>query len=146
METNVPPRTFHLTPFAESLMHPSARATNQRNREPGADGLLIRFFRSLWPFYLFQDATRGDRYARAAAYRHNRRMRGNLPRYFMKWMVGSLIAWLSICGFDALAAPVAGQMNVFVLMAAGCGIVFAYAICVMAVTISAYVYLSRHDQ
>jgi hypothetical protein len=86
-------------------------------------------------------------YARAAAYRHNRRMRGNLPRYFMKWMAGSFVAWLSICGFDALAAPVrAGTMNVFVLISAGCGILFAYAICVMAVTASAYVYLCRHDQ
>ena len=124
-------------------MHPSTRATDQRDREPG---LAREFLKSLWPFYLFQDASRGDMYARAAAYRHNRRMRGNLPRYFMKWMIGSFIAWLSICGFDALAAPVGGQMNVFVLMAAGCGIVFAYAICVMAVTVSAYVYLSRHDQ
>src|SRR5687767_6211684 len=27
-------------------------------------------FRYVWPFWLFKDATRGDRYARAAAYRH----------------------------------------------------------------------------
>lgn len=128
-------------------MHPSTREFDQRDRKPGIDRFPTRLFKSLWPFYLFQDASRGDMYARAAAYRHNRRMRGNLPAYFMKWMAGSFIAWLSICGFDALAAPtVGGQMNVFVLMAAGCGIVFAYAVCVMVVTVSAYVYLSQHEQ
>jgi hypothetical protein len=128
-------------------MHPSTREIDQRDRDPGLDRFSKKLIRGLWPFHLFQDATRGDMYARAAAYRHNRRMRGNLPGYFMKWMLGSFIAWLSICGFDALAAPtVGGQVNVFVLMAAGCGIVFVYAVCVMVVTISAYVYLSQHEQ
>ncbi|MGH8176829.1 MAG: hypothetical protein ACREV5_11265, partial [Steroidobacter sp.] len=32
-------------------------------------------FRYIWPFWLFKDASRGDRTARAAAYRHNRSMR-----------------------------------------------------------------------
>lgn len=129
-------------------MDPAKREQDQRDREPGINRFprLKGFFRSLWPFYLFQDATRGDMYARAAAYRHNRRMRDYLPRTFMKWMIGSFVAWLSICGFDALAAPTGGSLNVFVLMAAGCGIVLVYAVCVMAVTASAYVYLCRHDQ
>jgi hypothetical protein len=128
-------------------MHPSTREIDQRDRDPSLDRFTKKLIQSLWPFHLFQDATRGDMYARAAAYRHNRRMRGNLPGYFMKWMLGSFIAWLSICGFDALAAPTAsGQVNVFVLMAAGCGIVFVYAVCVMLVTVSAYVYLSQHEQ
>jgi len=61
-------------------------------------------------------------------------------------MVGSFFAWISVCGFDALAAPMNDGVNVFVLMAAGCGIVFAYAVCVMVVTLSAYLYLSQHEQ
>lgn len=43
-------------------------------------------FRYLWPFWLFKDASSGDRLARAAAYRHNRDMRVYLPGYLMKWM------------------------------------------------------------
>jgi len=125
-------------------MYPSSREVDQRYRERGR--FQATLVKSFWPFYLFQDATRGDMYARAAAFRHNRRMRGNLPRYLVKWMAGSFIAWLSICGFDALAAPMGARVNVFVLMAAGCGIVFAYAVCVMVVTVSAYVYLSQHEQ
>ena len=46
-------------------------------------------FRYVWPFWLFKDATRGDRYARAAAYRHNRDMRIYLPGYLMRWVLVS---------------------------------------------------------
>jgi hypothetical protein len=137
-------------------MHPSQWQSLERDRERGAPGskdasqqratLLQQILRGLWPFWLFQDASRGDMYARAAAYRHNRRMRGNLPRYMLWWTLGSLLAWLSVCGFDAMASPVGGKLDVFVLMAAGCGILFAYAICVMVVTASAYFYLSHVDR
>src|ERR1041384_8115223 len=48
--------------------------------------LSLVLFRYLWPFWLFKDASRGDRLARAAAYRHNRSMRIYLPGYLMKWM------------------------------------------------------------
>ena len=44
-------------------------------------------FRYVWPFWLFRDATRGDRYARAAAYRHNRDMRIHLPGYLLRWLL-----------------------------------------------------------
>jgi hypothetical protein len=129
-------------------MHQRDRERGQDHiRDPGSSRVASYLFKSLWPFHLFQDASRGDMFARAAAYRHNRRMRGNLPGYLAKWTVGSLFAWLSVCGFDALAAaPVGSQINVFTLMAAGCGIVFAYAVCVMVVTLSAYLYLSQHEQ
>ena len=123
------------------------RTNADRDRERSvAPTLFQQFFRSLGPFHLFKDATRGDRLTRAAAYRHNRRMRSNLPRYLVKWLMGSAIAWLSICGFDALASPVGGKVDVFVLMSAGCGIVFAYTICVAVVTASAYLYLGQNEQ
>jgi hypothetical protein len=139
-------------------MHPSPGQDFERDRDRGmhAPGRTLRallrtpaiqqLFRALFPFWLFQDASRGDTYARAAAYRHNRRMRGNLPRYMLKWTVGSFLTFLSVCGFDALASPGDGKVDVFVLMAAGCGILFAYAICVMVVTASAYLYLSHHER
>ena len=48
-------------------------------------------YRYVWPFWLLKDATRGDRYARAAAYRHNRDMRVHLPGYLMRWLLVSVL-------------------------------------------------------
>ena len=59
-------------------------------------------FRYLWPFWLFKDASRGDRHARAAAYRHNRSMRAYLPGYLVKWVFGSLFAFALTAGFESL--------------------------------------------
>jgi hypothetical protein len=52
-------------------------------------------FRYVWPFWLFKDATRGDRYARAAAYRHNRDMRIHLPGYLLRWCLVSRATFAS---------------------------------------------------
>ena len=63
----------------------AARATRHENLT-----FLQLLFRYLWPFWLFKDASRGDRNARAAAYHHNRNMRAYLPGYLLKWVVGQL--------------------------------------------------------
>lgn len=89
-------------------------------------------FRYVWPFWLFKDATRGDRYARAAAYQHNRDMRIHLPAYLLRWVLVS-------------AATLAGCNSVSALLAAGWGIAFACCLCVLLVTSCIYVYLSRHE-
>jgi hypothetical protein len=92
-------------------------------------------FRYVWPFWLFKDATRGDRYARAAAYRHNRDMRIHLPAYLLRWVLVSA-ATLAVAGScDSVSA----------LLAAGWGIAFACCLCVLLVTSCIYVYLSRHE-
>jgi hypothetical protein len=102
-------------------------------------------FRYVWPFWLFKDATRGDRYARAAAYRHNRDMRIHLPGYLARWVLVSAATLAVASGFSALSAPHAGAMNVFAVLAAGCGIAFACCVCVLFVTSYIYLYLSRHE-
>jgi hypothetical protein len=96
---------------------------------------------SLWPFWLFQDVNQGDLFARAAASDHNRRMSEVLPRYLRRWLLVCGIACLSICANDAMATDVARRLDVFVLMAAGSGLVCAYAICVMIVIGYAWCYL-----
>jgi hypothetical protein len=101
-------------------------------------------YRYVWPFWLFKDATRGDRYARAAAYRHNRDMRVHLPGYLMRWVLVSLVTLGVAGGFSALSAPHSGP-DLFALLAAGSGIAFACCVCVLFVTSYIYVYLSRHD-
>jgi hypothetical protein len=96
---------------------------------------------SLWPFWLFKDPNQGDLFARAAASDHNRRMSVVLPRYLRRWLLVSGIACLSLCANDAMAINVARRLDVFVLMAAGSGLVCAYAICVMIVIGYAWCYL-----
>jgi hypothetical protein len=101
----------------------------------------VALSRMLWPFWLFKDANQGDLFARAAAAAHNRRMSQVLPRYLRRWLLVCAIASLSICANDALATDVGRQLDVFVLMAAGSGLVCAYAVCVVLVIGYAWCYL-----
>jgi len=106
-------------------------------------------FRYLWPFWLFKDASRGDRVARAAAYRHNRSMRIYLPGYLMKWMFSCAATFAVTAGFGSLSTPRAASqarsLDVFALIAAGWGIIFACSVCVLFITSYVYFYLSRND-
>jgi hypothetical protein len=94
--------------------------------------------RALWPFWLFKDVNRGDLLARAAAAAHNRQMSEFLPLYLKRWLMIGALASLAIYGSDALASDVARQLDVFVLMAAGSGLVCAYAVCALVVIGYAY--------
>lgn len=107
--------------------------------EPAAWAIALS--RTLWPFWLFKDANQGDLYARAAALAHNRRMSVELPRYLRRWLLVCAVASLSICANDALATDVGHRLDVFVLMAAGSGLVCAYALCVVLVIGYAWCYL-----
>ncbi len=111
--------------------------------------LSLVLFRYLWPFWLFKDASRGDRMTRAAAYRHNRSMRIYLPGYLMKWMFSCVTAFAITSGFGSLstaqAAGTTDSLDVFAIIAAGWGIIFACSMCVLFVTSYIYLYLSRND-
>lgn len=110
--------------------------------------LSLVLFRYLWPFWLFKDASRGDRLARAAAYRHNRSMRIYLPGYLMKWLFSCVATFAITAGFGALSpahAATSGTLDVFAIIAAGWGIVFACSVCVLFVTSYIYFYLSHND-
>lgn len=103
-------------------------------------------FRYLWPFWLFRDATRGDQFARAAAYRHNRSMRVYLPGYLMKWICSSALTLGLTMACESLSAHSARAPGLFTLMAAGAGVMFACGITVFVVTAYLYLYLSRNGQ
>lgn len=102
--------------------------------------------RALWPFWLFKDASQGDLFTRAAALAHNRRMSEVLPRYLGRWVLVCAIASLSIFANDAMATDVGRRLDVFVLMAAGSGLVCAYGICAIIVIGYAWCHLrlARH--
>jgi hypothetical protein len=106
--------------------------------------LSLVLFRFLWPFWLFRDASRGDRYARAAAYRHNRDMRVHLPGYLMKWLLSCALIFALASGFDSLAR-ILGGAQLLSLIAAAFAMAFACGICVLFVTAYIYLYLSRND-
>lgn len=100
--------------------------------------------RYLMPFWLFRDATRGDRMARAAAYRHNRSMRIYLPSYMRKWTVQAVMALLLTFVFDSLSSA-RSHPDMYLLCAAGSGIAFTCCLCMLFVMGYAYVYLARND-
>lgn len=101
-------------------------------------------YRYLWPFWLFRDATCGDRFARAAAYRHNRDMRVYLPGYLMKWICSSAMTLGLTMACESLSTHPARAPDLFTLMAAAAGLLFACGIAVLVVTAYLYLYLSRN--
>lgn len=129
------------------MMQPSSGAVLVSHYDDMPFSLVL--FRYLWPFWLFKDASRGDRMTRAAAYRHNRSMRIYLPGYLMKWMFSCVAAFAITAGFGSLSAPHAASqarsLDVFALIAAGWGIIFACSVCVLFITSYVYFYLSRND-
>lgn len=105
--------------------------------------LSIVLFRFLWPFWLFRDASRGDRIARAAAYRHNRDMRVYLPGYLMKWLLSATFVLALTSGIDSLARSFTPISTMLSLVSAAFAVAFACSVCVLFVTAYIYLYLSR---
>lgn len=100
-------------------------------------------FRYLWPFWLFKDATRGDRMARAAAYRHNRSMRMYLPGYMVKWVFSSALAFLFVQASGNTSSQATWDMlGLFTIASA---IAFVCSLCVLLLTGYIYLYLERHE-
>ena len=104
--------------------------------------LSLLLFKYLWPFWMFKDASRGDRFVRAAAYRHNRGMRIYLPSYLVRWTVSCLV-WLGIVCLLSAGAGAQPSLLVVDLMAAVSGVVFACAVCVLVATTYVYLYLTH---
>src|SRR5262249_44279128 len=95
-----------------TMTHPAAGASTAPSRYEDMPFSLV-LFRYLWPFWLFQDAGNGDRFARAAAYRHNRDMRVYLPGYLMKWMCSSMFALLMTKMLGSQASHRAGSPDLY---------------------------------
>ena len=107
--------------------------------------LSVLLFLLMWPFWLFRDASRGDRFARAAAYRHNRAMRVHLPGYLFRWSVGAVLVFALMAAAESMAG-VGAPAPLFILLAVAFGVVFAGSICVLFVTGYLYWYLSRNEE
>ena len=103
---------------------------------------VARFFSPLW---LMKDVSSGSFEERAAAYRHNRRMRGELFTCMKRWALSCAVAIVLTAYFDALGEGGTGQLNIFALLAAACGTFIACAVCALFVMGYAYLYLTHHE-
>lgn len=89
-----------------------------------------------------KDVSSGSFQERAAAYRHNRRLRGELFTCMKRWALSCAVAIVLTAYFDALGE---GRLNIFAVLAAACGTFIACAVCVLFVMGYAYLYLAHHD-
>jgi len=94
-----------------------------------------------------KDVSRGSFEERMAAYRHNRRLRSELPACMLRWACSCSVAVLLTAYFDSLGGGSAtpGPPGIFILLAAACATFIACGICVMFITAYVYVYLAHHD-
>ena len=104
---------------------------------------LLRWFS---PFGLMKDVSRGTREERIAAYRYNRRRRGELRACMRRWALALAAAALLTEGFDALggAGHAAGSPRIFVYLSAVCATFLVCGLCVLFITAYVYVYLTSH--
>jgi hypothetical protein len=100
----------------------------------------------LWPFAYFKDAQRGDRLARAAAYRHNRAMRRYLPLYLRRWVILSTFFYGLICTSEALAAHPLSMTDPFAMLTVASALGLASAVSLIVITSYIYLYLCRYEQ
>ncbi len=105
---------------------------------------LSRFFS---PFYLMKDTSRGSFEERAAAYRHNRGLRGQLSGCMARWLLSCAVASGLTSIFDALGSGAGARtgLDVFVVLAAACATFIACGVCVLFVTAYVYFYLGHED-
>lgn len=109
--------------------------------------VLRSLFRFFAPFQLMKDVSRGSFEERAAAYRHNRRMRASLLPFILRWAASCSVGVLLTTWFDYLGGGSAtpGAPSIFILLAAACATFIACGVCVMFLIAYVYFYLAHHD-
>lgn len=106
---------------------------------------LLRWFS---PFRLMKDVSRGTREERIAAYRYNRRRRGDLAACMRRWALVLAVAALLTEWFDALSVGsgrALGLGGAFAYLAAACATLLVCGLCVLFITAYVYIYLTSHE-
>jgi hypothetical protein len=101
---------------------------------------LSRFFS---PFHRMKDVSRGSFEERAAAYRHNRSLRGEISACMTRWLLCCAVASGLTSIFDTLSGSSATGIDVFVVLAAACATFIACGVCVLFVSAYVYLYLAH---
>ena len=103
----------------------------------------------LSPFRLMKDVSCGTREQRIAAYRYNRRKRGELTACMRRWAFVLATAALLTDWFDALGGAGGGHAgaaaNVWVYLAAACATILVCGLCVLLITAYVYIHLTSHE-
>lgn len=112
-------------------------------------GMLESLLRWFSPFRLMKDVSCGTSEERIAAYRYNRRQRGELSACMRRWACALAAAALLTAMFDALGGS-NGQAEgspkvLFVYLAAACGTFLICGACVLLISAYVYVYLTSHE-
>jgi len=127
-----------------------ARGADMREQHDDVPGGELPFarllFLYLWPFSLFKNADRGDRFTRAAAYRHNREMRSHLPGYLRRWIVLCTLLYGLICASESLAAYPFSLADPFALLTVASTLGLASAVSVVMLTVYVYLYLGHNER
>ena len=100
------------------------------------------------PFRSMKDVSRGTREERIAAYRHNRRRRGELRSCMRRWAFALAGAALLTEGFDTLGdagSHAEGLPRICVYLSAACATFLVCGLCVLLITAYVYVYLNSHE-
>ncbi|HXS20294.1 MAG TPA: hypothetical protein VN735_03640 [Steroidobacteraceae bacterium] len=106
---------------------------------------LLRWFS---PFRLMKDVSCGTREERSAAYRYNRRRRGELTACMRRWIFVLAAVALLTQLLDTLGGAggrAGAPANVFVYLAAACATFLVCGLCVLFITAYVYVYLTSHE-
>ena len=106
---------------------------------------LLRWFS---PFRFMKDVSRGTSEERIAAYRHNRRRRGELRSCMRRWALVLAAAALLTEGLDVLGGTgrqAEGLSRIFVYLSAACATLLVCGVCVLLITAYVYVYLTSHE-
>lgn len=110
--------------------------------------MLESLLRGFSPFRLMKDVSRGTREERIAAYRYNRRRRGELRACMRRWAFVLAAAALLTQGFEVLGSAgghAEGPPRIFVYLSAACATFLVCGMCVLFVTGYVYVYLTSHE-
>ena len=103
----------------------------------------LRLHQLLWiyfdPFSLFKNANASSPWVRHEALRYNRSMRWILIAYLRRWAAIAAISIAAIYPVSALAA----EKPLMVLPAAGLGLLFSVAVCVVTTIGVSYIFLGK---
>jgi uncharacterized membrane protein len=105
--------------------------------------LVYLLFLYLWPFSIFKDATRGNLFERAAAYRYNREKRVYLPGYSFRWFILSVAFVLLTDAFQSASQQAESPGFILGGFCALSGLLLSMSICVLVLSSATYLYLSK---
>jgi hypothetical protein len=97
----------------------------------------------IWPFWMFEDVSKGNLLEQAAAYRHNREKRIFLPGYIARWSCIFALSMATVNLIENLARSGMLVSGIAVLLAGLSGVFASWAfVVVMQITV-AYLFLCR---